>query len=201
MNRVLIVPGLHNSGAGHWQTEWEKCLPCSHRIALSDWSTPNLGAWIRAIETAINDFAPTHIVAHSFGSLASAAVVAKKSSASTHENIGKLRGIFLVAPADPDKFNLRHCLPHSRLSVPGILLGSLTDPWLSWSGAQSLGEQWGLRTECVGDVGHINVQSGHGEWEDGWKRLFELFTVTDAPPYSYMPLTSMPLLLCPPYAR
>lgn len=171
MNRVLIVPGLHNSGPGHWQSEWEKRLPCSHRIALADWSTPNLNAWIHAIETAIADFAPTHIVAHSFGTLASAVV------ASHHDD--SLRGLFFVAPADPDKFNVRHRLPSTRLPVAGTLLGSLSDPWLSWNGAQALGRQWGLHTECAGDVGHINVQSGHGEWEQGWRNLFDLFALTD----------------------
>lgn len=170
MNRVLIVPGLHNSGPGHWQTEWEKNLPHVKRIELADWSTPNLNAWIHAIETAIADFAPTHIVAHSFGSLASAVVAAKHRSS--------LRGLFLVAPADPDKFHLRHRLPASPLTIPGVLMGSLSDPWLSWDGAQALGEQWGLPIECAGDVGHINVQSGHGEWKEGWRSLLDLFALT-----------------------
>lgn len=171
MNRVLLVPGLNNSGPGHWQSEWENRFAVSHRIQLADWSTPNLNAWVHAIENAIADFAPTHIVAHSFGTLASAVVTAK--------NPGNLRGLFLVAPADPDKFDVRHRLPASSLSVRGMLLGSLSDPWLSWSGAQMLGGQWGLETECAGDVGHINVQSGHGQWEDGWRRLHALFNATE----------------------
>jgi len=180
VNRVLIVPGLHNSGPGHWQTEWQEQLPCSHRITLADWSTPNLNAWIHAIETAIADFAPTHIVAHSFGTLASA-VVASQANDSNIENIENLRGIFLVAPADPDKFNVRHRLPATDLPVRGVLFGSLSDPWLSWNGAQSLGEQWGLRLECAGDVGHINVQSGHGEWQEGWRSLHDLFALVETP--------------------
>lgn len=169
MNRVLIVPGLHNSGPGHWQTEWEKRLPCSYRIQIADWSTPSLNAWVYAIDKAIDHFAPTHIVAHSFGSLASAVVAARSTD---------LHGLFLVAPADPDKFNLRHRLPASSLSVSGILLGSLSDPWLSWSGAQLLGAQWGLDVECAGDAGHINVQSGHSEWQEGWQSLQTLIQNT-----------------------
>ena len=173
MNRVLIVPGLHNSGPGHWQTEWERRLECSHRIDLSDWSTPNLAAWINAIEIAVDQFAPTHIVAHSFGALATAVIAAK--------HITNLRGILLAAPADPDKFDLRKHLPSSSLPVPGILVGSLSDPWLSWSGAQLLGAQWGLQIECAGDAGHINVQSGHGEWLEGWSILDRLFEETVKP--------------------
>ena len=163
MSRVLIVPGLHNSGPDHWQTEWEKRLPCSHRIEIADWSMPDLNAWVSAIERAIARFAPTHIVAHSFGTLATAVIAAQRNT--------NLQEILLVAPADPDKFDLRKRLPSSPLSVPGVLIGSLSDPWLSWSGAQALGEQWGLQIECAGDAGHINAESGHGEWPKGWSIL------------------------------
>lgn len=171
MNRILIVPGLHNSGSGHWQTEWEQRLPYAHRIELPDWKIPNIGAWVGAIENAIEKFSPTHIVAHSFGTLASAVVVAKASASSKARS---LRGLFFVAPADPDKFNLRDALPSSTLAVSGILIGSLTDPWLSWQGAQRLGKQWNLRVECAGDAGHINTQSGHGAWLEGWQSLHTL---------------------------
>ncbi len=173
MHRVLIVPGLHNSGPGHWQTEWEKRLECSHRIELADWSTPNLSAWVAAVESAIDRFAPTHIVAHSFGTLATAVVTA--------DRIGKLRGLLLVAPADPDKFNVRKKLPSSPLAVSGILVGSLSDPWLSWPGAQALSEQWGLEIECAGDAGHINAESGHGEWLEGRLLLDRVLQKTAKP--------------------
>ncbi len=199
-NRVLIVPGLHSSGAGHWQTEWERRLPCSHRIALTDWSTPDLNAWIHAIETAIADFAPTHIVAHSFGTLASAVVAAQSKNSvpgntGKIKNIEKLRGVFFVAPADPDKFDVRHRLPASNLPVRGVLFGSLSDPWLSWSGAQALGKQWGLQVECAGDVGHINVQSGHGEWHEGWQSLHDLIALSSTSALSSsVPAPSVPVM-------
>lgn len=170
MNRVLIVPGLNNSGAGHWQTEWEQRLECSHRIELNDWSTPDLNAWVSAVQTAIEEFAPTHIVAHSFGALATAVVAAN--------HIVNLFGVLLVAPADPDKFGLRNQLPSSLLTAPGILVGSYSDPWLSWSNAQTWGNQWGLEIECAGDAGHINVESGHGEWLEGQLILQRLLRET-----------------------
>jgi len=160
MTRVLIVPGLHNSGPGHWQSEWEIHLRHVHRIVLDDWDTPDLQAWIDAIECGIEQFQPTHIVAHSFGTLATAAVVANNAST--------LRGVLLVAPADPRKFDIDAQLPATALPVPGALVGSLTDPWLSWDAAQALGSRWGLETICAGDAGHINVQSGHGQWPAGW---------------------------------
>jgi uncharacterized protein len=184
MNRVLIVPGLNNSGPGHWQTEWEQRLECSHRIELQDWSTPNFDAWVHAVEIAIDEFAPTYIVAHSFGSLATAFVTAK--------HIANLRGILLVAPADPGKFDLCEKLPASRLTVPGILVGSLSDPWLSWPTAETLANQWGLEIECAGSAGHINVESGHGEWLEGQLILHRLLHETAKPQYILRDHTAAP---------
>jgi predicted alpha/beta hydrolase family esterase len=173
VNRILIVPGLHNSGAGHWQTLWEKRFAHSCRIEMSDWSTANLDAWVNAIHSALDRFEPTHLVAHSFGTLAAACVAAERQ---TH-----LRGLFFAAPADPDKFGVRHLLPASPLSVSGILVGSLSDPWLSWSGARKLANQWDLKIECAGYAGHINVQSGHGDWQDGWQIFQRLLNPAEQP--------------------
>lgn len=160
MPRVLIVPGLNNSGPGHWQTEWERHLRHVRRIKVADWSRADLQAWTDAIELEIEAFAPTHIVAHSFGCLATAQVLSRIET--------DIREILLVAPADPAKFDIVEQLPAAALPVPGVLVGSLTDPWLSWSGAEALGKRWGLRTVNAGDAGHINVQSGHGHWSQGW---------------------------------
>jgi pimeloyl-ACP methyl ester carboxylesterase len=49
-------------------------------------------------------------IAHSFGTLASASIAAEFPE--------KIAALFLVAPADPDKFGIRHLLPQSPLSVP-----------------------------------------------------------------------------------
>jgi uncharacterized protein len=85
-----------------------------------------------------------------------------------------VRGVLLVAPADPEKFGIDSLLPHSALPVPGLVVGSLTDPWLSWSKAQQWAQRWELPIFCAGDAGHINAESGHGDWDEGWELLQHL---------------------------
>ena len=68
---MLIVPGLGDSGPGHWQTLWENEHPEYRRVTQRDWNDPDLNEWAASIDRAIrNSAAPSVLVAHSFGCLA-----------------------------------------------------------------------------------------------------------------------------------
>jgi hypothetical protein len=44
--RILVAPGLHGSGEGHWQTRWETLYPWFERIEQWHWDQPDLdGDW------------------------------------------------------------------------------------------------------------------------------------------------------------
>lgn len=161
---TLIVPGLHGSGAGHWQTWWQQKDRNACRIEQPDWSTPALDVWARQVRTAVEEsHCDVWIVAHSFGCLASLAM-AKDCAA-------KIKGMFLVAPADPDKFAVTHKLPNSTLPFPTVLVASRSDPWLHFATARHWAAQLGSRFVDLGDAGHINIESGFGAWQAG----FDLF--------------------------
>jgi predicted alpha/beta hydrolase family esterase len=78
----------------------------------------------------------------------------------------------LVAPADPHKFGLVDRLPSGSLELPGRLIASRSDPWLPWTSAQQWAQRWQLALIDAGDAGHINAESGHGFWREGW-HLFQ----------------------------
>lgn len=166
MTRIIIVPGLGNSGAEHWQSRWQQRLPNAARIALPQWQRPDLHSWVDGIVSAVGHHTNNYLVAHSFGCLASVIALDKLAH--------RVRGVLLVAPADPDKFKLADQLPHSTLPVPGLVVGSLSDPWLSWGKAQLWAQRWELPIYCAGHAGHINVESGHGEWHEGRQLLKKL---------------------------
>ncbi len=161
---VLLVPGLHDSGPGHWQTLWQRENPGFLRVVQPDFEAPELDRWAAVIACAIDGAgAPPIVVAHSFGCLATIRAVQVHRRA--------LAGALLVAPADPDHFGVRSSLPSARLPFPSTLVGSTDDPWLKFVKAGALAAQWGSRFEGCANVGHINADSGLGAWPDGFALL------------------------------
>ena len=160
---TLIVPGLHGSGAGHWQTWWQGKDRNALRVEQDDWATPDLDAWSDKLRQAVDESrSGVWIVAHSFGCLASLHVAQQRAE--------RIRGLFLVAPADPDKFGVAAKLPET-LDVPTILVASRTDPWLSFDKAQCWAKTLESQFVDFGEAGHINAESGFGAWQAG----FDLF--------------------------
>lgn len=168
---VLIVPGLRNSDEQHWQTLWQARLPTSKRIQVDNWNTPDLEKWKAGIHTELNKFdKPAVIIAHSFGTLASASIAAEFPE--------KVTALFLVAPADPDKFQIASHLPQTFLPVPAKIIASSNDPWLTDSKAAYWALQWGADFLRLNNVGHINSESNLGFWPDGVAQLQELLHKT-----------------------
>jgi len=161
---VIIVPGLRNSDDRHWQTLWQAQLPHSQRIKLDNWDTPDLDKWKAAIRAELAKLnKPAVIIAHSFGTLASASIA--------EEFPGKIAALFLVAPADPDKFQIARRLPQDPLAVPAKIIASSNDPWLTESKAAYWALRWGADFLRFTNVGHINSESNLGIWHEGINEL------------------------------
>jgi predicted alpha/beta hydrolase family esterase len=48
--RVLIAPGLHNSGPDHWQSRWQRLFPAFERVQQDDWEVPDLARWSARVD-------------------------------------------------------------------------------------------------------------------------------------------------------
>lgn len=171
---VLILPGWQNSGPEHWQSRWET-LHGFRRVDQHDWMTPRRGDWIARLEDVIlGSDGPVVLVAHSLGCILTAAW------AQVSRSTARVQGALLVAPGDPERDELRGVLPswapivRDRLPFPSLLLGSHDDPYCSLAKAQSLADAWGSRFIDCGPCGHINAESGLGDWPDGLALLREL---------------------------
>ncbi|QPF75382.1 alpha/beta hydrolase [Roseateles sp. DAIF2] len=155
--RLLIVPGLRDSGATHWQTWLQQQYRDARRVVQRDFSRPDLGRWSERIQTTL-ETAPEGewiAVAHSFGCLALARHLADHPES-------PVRQALFVAPAEPDKFGLAELLPRRRLDVPSTLIASQNDPWMSAASAERWARRWGAGFTNLGHVGHINSESGFG---------------------------------------
>lgn len=171
---VLLLPGLFNSGPSHWQSLWET----RHgyvRVEQDDWSWPRRGDWIaRLEEVLLGRTEPVVLVAHSLGCHLVAAWAAHSG------NTDKVKAAALVAPPDterddlpPNVFNWRPIV-RKRLPFPSIAVVSDDDPYCSRARALALAADWGCSVRAVGACGHINGDSGLGDWPQGHAWLREL---------------------------
>ena len=106
----------------------------------------------------------------------------KKSSgwASVTRNPQLVAGALLVAPGDPEREELRVPLRswspvvRQTLPFPSILLGSHDDPYCSFERAQGFAQSWGSTFVDYGQRGHINAESGLGDWPEGLELLAQV---------------------------
>jgi len=171
---VLILPGWQSSGPLHWQSRWE-ALHGYERLEQHDWLRPLRGDWIARLEEVLLARAtPVWLVGHSLGCLLVAAWAAHS------RQTARVAGALLVAPGDPELPSLRPVLrswapvQQTRLPFPALLLGSSHDPYCSLARAQQFASDWGARFVSLGARGHLNADSGLGDWPEGHHMLRQL---------------------------
>lgn len=168
--RIIIVPGWRDSGPGHWQSLWADRLAHAVRVVQDDWISPVRSAWVQSItQTILAQPGPVVIVAHSLGCIAT-----------THlppDAVARIQGALLVAPADPER---RGALadfapvPFQKLPYRNVLVASSNDPFCPVRLAGAYARAWGSEFVRIQDGGHINIDSGHGEWPLGLALLQSL---------------------------
>lgn len=175
---ALIVPGIGNSGPRHWQTLWERQHPEWRRVQQRDWDRPVRDEWLQALESAMAEApAPSVLVAHSMGCLL-VAHWAQRSSL-------PVRAALLVAVPDPEGPCFPPAaqgfqpVPSEKLRFPSLVVASSDDPFGSVAHARRCATDWGSAFIEIGAVGHINADSGLGDWPAGLELLERLLTLRD----------------------
>ena len=161
--RFIIVPGWRDSGPGHWQSLWAERLGNAVRVRQDDWITPSRKAWVASItNTILLQNEPVVIVAHSLGCIATAHL--------PPEAVERIQGALLVAPADPERRAVLSDfapVPYQKLPYRSVLVASSNDPFCPVRLAGAYARAWGSEFVRLQDAGHINVESGHGDWPLG----------------------------------
>jgi predicted alpha/beta hydrolase family esterase len=167
MMRTLILPGLHNSDPGHWQSRWEAADETMERVIQDDWETPHCADWVVRLDQALAYAGPdTLLVGHSAG----CALVAHWAVGCAR---GRVRGALLVAPSDPEAPSFPAGptgfapIPLLRLPFPSIVVASSNDPFVTVARARTFASAWGSNFVLIGEAGHINTASGLGDWPEG----------------------------------
>jgi uncharacterized protein len=185
---ILTVPGLSNSGPGHWQTLWEQERADVRRVELGMWDQPHRNTWVNQLNLAIHGAGrPVVLAAHSLGCLAVAWWARYEQPAAAWGELGgPVIGALLVAPPEVDFFPLDERLgqfsptPAEPLPFRSILAASRNDPYMGIRTARKLARTWGSSFADAGEVGHINAASGIAEWPFGKFLLNRLLSPPDA---------------------
>ncbi|WP_433203519.1 RBBP9/YdeN family alpha/beta hydrolase [Nocardia sp. CA-107356] len=167
---VVIVPGLGDHDAEHWQTQLSRKLdnvctvPPLARDKLSRW------AQVDELDTTLHEISgPVVLVAHSAGVL----VAAHWAQHPTRPILGAL----LATPPDfelplpqgyPSTEELNrngwNPIPRRRLPFRSVVAASTNDPLACYRRVAGMAEMWGSRLVDLGRVGHLNPASGFGYW-------------------------------------
>ena len=171
---ILLLPGWQNSDPDHWQSRWQ-ALHGDRRVEQHEWMRPLRGDWMSRLEEEVLAApTPVALVAHSLGCI----LVAAWAAHSRHTR--KVRAALLVAPGDVERMDLREqitgwapivrqCLP-----FPSLMLAADNDPYCTLGRSRQMAHDWGARFVDVGARGHLNSESGLGDWPEGREQLLEL---------------------------
>jgi len=177
--RVCVLPGYANSGPDHWQSRWEADDPMFVRVLMSNWEIAVRNDWCETLDAVVgaSEEDPLLIAAHSLGCLTTVFWAARYAS---RTQLAKVAGALLVAVPDPtgsafppDAHGYAN-VPQERLPFPTIVVASSDDPYSGLGFAERCAQAWGSRFVDIGPRGHINAESGLGDWEEGRRLLASL---------------------------
>ncbi|VVN87032.1 hypothetical protein PS718_01576 [Pseudomonas fluorescens] len=177
---VLIVPGLREHVAEHWQTLLHTRLCKVRSVPPLEADKLDCSKRVEAIQHTLAQIdGPVILVAHSAGVLMVAHWAARHSRS--------IKGALLVAPPDldaewpqgyPSAATLRSQgwapLPNGRLPFRSLLVASTNDHLASLEAATHMAEGWGSELLNFGEVGHLNPAAGYGHWPQAEALILEL---------------------------
>ena len=133
------------------------------------------GDWMARLDEVVQASAvPVVLVAHSLG----CQLVAAWAAHSQHT--ARVAAALLVAPPDterddmpPNLFNWRPVV-RQWLPFASLVVTSSDDPYCAPVRSAQMASDWGSATRAIGARGHINGESGLGDWPEGWAMLSAL---------------------------
>jgi len=168
---LLIVPGLRDHVAGHWQTHLAAQWPGARTVEPITIDRFSRAARVAALDDALAAIdGPVVIAAHSAGCM----ITVHWAATSPRRAVV---GALLATPADlerpmPPGYPALDLLerngwlpiPRLRLPFPSLVAASTDDPLAGFDRVSAFAERWGSRLVDLGAVGHLNPASGFGEW-------------------------------------
>jgi predicted alpha/beta hydrolase family esterase len=183
---VLIVPGLREHVADHWQTLLAERLPAARIVPPLGRDNLELAPRLEAIEReAAAIEGPLIIVAHSGG-----VPMVVHWAQRTRRTV---TGAVLATPPNLDRPMPRGYptlkalgaggwlpVPRKLLPFASIVAASQDDPLATFDEVAAMAKAWGARLQDIGNAGHLNPASGYGPWPLAEQLISELAAASAA---------------------
>jgi len=167
-NKVLLLHGWSGSDFPHWQawlaSELAKEYGEVSFLKFEDYDFPIKDIWKNQLIKQINSFNPDIVICHSVANILWFHLC-------NEVKLQQIKKLFLVAPPSLscDIKELRSfypCnLPNNLFAKDALLISSTNDPYISQEEVKTMAKQLNIPTKILQDAGHINADSGYGEWE------------------------------------
>jgi len=151
--KVLLLAGWGGSDFPHWQS-W-----LAGEIA-KDYGT---SVWKKELREHLKDFKPDIVICHSLANTLWFHLCNTNS-------IEKVQKLYLVAPPSI-KCNITELesffpldMPKNAYAHETLLITSTDDPYMNMDEAKELQDSLGIEMVVLENAGHINADSGYGEW-------------------------------------
>lgn|SRR3989338_962333 len=175
---VLILPGWQDSGPQHWQSLWLTKYPNAIKVVQKDWMYPKKEEWVKILHEYIEKYGAKDIIL--VGHSLACATIAYWSNGYFSKTSAKIKGALFVSPSDmdapdfPKEIQGFSPMPLARLNFETIVVASEDDPYVTMERAKYFADSWGAELVNIGRHGHINTDSGFGEWPEGESLLQKL---------------------------
>ena len=167
-NRVLILHGWGGSDFPHWQSwlasELAKDYGVVNFLKFQEYDFPNKDIWKSQLIKEIELFNPDIVVCHSIANILWFHIC-------NEIKLKQIKKLLLVAPPSfscdiKELESFYPCdIPKDLYAKRSILISSTNDPYMSVDEVKDLQKKLSIELELLQDAGHINTDSGFGEWE------------------------------------
>lgn len=165
--RTLLLHGWGGSDDPHWQSwlagEIAKDYGAVSFPLLDNPHFPSKNRWMKQVKALLDEFQPEVVICHSLANTLWFHLC--------HEGeIKSVKRLLLVAPPrlTCELENLKSFFPleapASLFADEVMLVTSDNDPYMNPEEAQALQKALGVEMKVIGNGGHLNAESGYGEW-------------------------------------
>jgi len=166
--KVLLLHGWGGSDFPHWQSwlagELAKEYGSVSFLKFSNFDFPQKDEWMEELTSELDNFNPDIVICHSLANTLWFHLCNERV-------IQEIEKLYLVAPPTLDakieelKSFFPVKIPKKLYAKKTLLVSSTNDPYMDMQEVQRLSSTLHVEMKTLKNAGHINADSGYGEWQ------------------------------------